>query len=655
MPLLMFFCIIQQHSNVAASMRWLALLALCTNQCFIASCMNTNCSFYSNDVLNGHCADENLMDAKADESGSNDELSVLQTNFDLVNSTKADEDVQNSELYKTLGHSVTSLGELERRQPNLFTHSMLSFWDLDFRIEIVEIAVLLIVVLFREIALARNWFGRQEITSTHRWYMKAVEVLRVQVAACDYAFIIPVSLNLAKGLGEDLILSSFIVGAFAGGVALGAVIVLKIKGSASHCGMRRLLILSLAFSAMCEAALAVMMTIPDMQSAGSLTIAILIVRFIAGVASGIGCIHLAMLCQVCTQKELAQLEAWKPAARLFGLALGPLFVALCATRLFPRDYFQASSTPMMGIAVMNMMLSVSVSFKLPLDLGQVSTVHEAQTRTLEVAGRTPGAASTERSTNVPNANHGVIEVQSCMQICMYAFITAGIEVGMSYRSEVNDGWKPVRTAFGMSIVFAGTCVIVFVVAILCRFSELARRILTVPFALIATALTLLYFPGAEYISGQYHLLVADLFVYSCTALATERIAGFTTWAWRRCVQNSNLYDPQREVYNAQLEQNVHNKWRSHFDNVLCISLALEGITRLLAAPAARWIIFRGGSKPYAILQLILTSLSLLNVLWTKNYMYMTESDPDECAAAIHVAGKEKGPNSARSNGSSSRT
>lgn len=483
--------------------------------------------------------------------------------------------------------------------------SMLSSWSLEYKLCLGELSLVVLFVIIRELGLARDWFGKQECKPEQRWHMKGAECLRLFATAADYAFIIPISLNLSKALGGDSIVSGFIVGTFSAGVGCGTLCAMRIMAPANHKVKRRCLVFALLSSAVCEGVLALLMTVPSLQHTGLLTILILLVRCIAGFSSGWGGVHVVMLGQVCTPQEMNRFDAWCPLADFLGLAMGVFITAFCTSSLDPKDYFQASATPMLAVACLGSYVAILVSQYVPLDMEQVSYMNDETTEPRESVDYEPDILVANPGDVLTNRNRENIAVHGIMQLALCALATTGVEAGTSYIMEVYYHWSPVFIALGMSIVFVVICLVV-AICNTCRIhwgTAIDRRI-ALPCCIMSCVATACYFQVPKILQG-FEYFVGDAFVYPVATTVSGMVLGYAVWA-----SNQDMWN--------------------YRENILITSQITDSAVKFAGAPLVRFLIDLGGRKPYAIMQVTLAILALFNFLWVRNVaMHIEQADLQE--------------------------
>lgn len=477
--------------------------------------------------------------------------------------------------------------------------SLWNHWNIAFKVSVIEVAVLLVVILLRELGLAQEWFGQQDVGPDHRWYMRATEVGRIAFASCDYTFIIPLSLNLAVELGGSAIMSGFIVSSYSAGLAAGTLLSMKVMARHSRERKRRILVLALAFTGVSEAALAIVMTVPSLKGMAGLTVAIIGVRMMAGFASGWGSVHMLMLSQVCSPKEQTNFEAWLPCVDFIGLTSGPMLVAFCASTLQPvADYYMQAAPPLMCVAGLNMVISACLSFILPLDLDRVSCYQEQRPWLLQPAEYVnfePDVLAAEAVDVLPNKNREALAVCFFLQVAACGFCTVGSELATPYIMEVSFGWNIIDIAIGLAVVFGcAGALSISLVLIRVRFGTGVDKRIGIPCCLLGIVATVLYFTGTfEGFANKYHYFIGDAVLYPCLSFVSGLMLSYAMWAANK------------------------DKW-NHRENLVVTAQVTDAIVKFGGAPMVRGIIAGEGRLPYAIMQLVLAIFTLGDFLWARN-------------------------------------
>lgn len=476
-----------------------------------------------------------------------------------------------------------------------------SFWGLDLKILLVELSLLLLIILIRELGLVSNWWGKSQFDNESRWHMKATEIVRIVVAGCDYSFLIPLSLNLSKALGDDAIVSGFLVSSFSGGVCIGTLCAMKWLANWSHVARRRCIVLTTTSTAVCEAILALCMASTGLRHSGALTVVLMCVRLLAGFSAGWGSAHLLMVSLVCTGEDLNNFEQWTSIADFIGLAFGPMFVAFCTSTLIPSDDFAACSAPLMVVGGLNMITAAAFSFILPLDLDLLAYLDYDESDQQDIDEFEPDILAAEPSDVLSDTKRERIVVHGFVQTGIVGLVTTGNELGTSYLMEVGYHWSPVSIALGMCTVFSIACMIIVILTLVrSHWGTAIDRRLAIPTGWLAILATVNYFPNSLW-HWKDNLFLGDAIVYPSITLVSGMLMGYGFWA----------ANP--------------GTWINH-GNVVAVAQVIDATVKFFAAPLVRWLISIAGREAYAIMQTALTIITMFNFLWVRNiHMYIDQA------------------------------
>lgn len=295
-------------------------------------------------------------------------------------------------------------------------------------------------------------------------------------------------------------------------------------------------------------------------------------------------------------------------ANFVGLALGPLCVVLLANTLVPIDCFAACTAPLMSMAFLNMITASCMSFKVPLNLDQMSYTNAERS---ECAEYKPDILDADPIDVLDNKSRETIAEHGLLQVGIVALVTVGIEVGTSYIMEVEYHWPSMSIAIGMCAVFTIICVIV-VFQSLCRthLGTTIDRKLAIPTCAIAFVATMLYSPYSFLNwEGKYYVFAGDAIVYPSVAMVGGMMMNYAIWS----------ANP--------------DKW-NYRDNLTITAMVTNNAVKFAGAPLVRFVISMAGRETYAIMQTALTGITLLNFMWVRNAkMYVDASTLAEAVPA----------------------
>lgn len=595
--------------------RVLALVSLLTIQPVFASehINSESCVCTKKGSPEGICCKQPGDIKREDDEENHDEMAALQASI-----------VQ-------LSHSRSVHAGRDLFLPNALSHPSSQQIDARLRITVAAVclALIFLIVLAREFMLLFCIGGPQQLQPSHLTRMKLAEAARCLNDSMDYAYLIPISFDLALAFGWGATASGFLVSCIALGTVIGSMLSQKVISGMGHKKKRLILVFAAMLTAVCEGGIAVSMSVLDLETKTQIWFGLLFIltRIMAGIAIGIGGTHTLIVFNVCPLDGVPSLEMLMTVFFSAGSALGPLmtFCVLDYIRQwYQLDPVESAAAPMLFQSIVWASVALLMSISLPKDLDWLTL--EQNTRMANAGQGLPGDITapsagaisgtidddilTQPAENVfSDGQRQLVNVHYVIEAVLASAAAVGVELVTSFILQVEYNWSATDISFGVAVVFGFNCITTCLLTILRHFSG-TQMDLSLGLILCSAGLG----GACLYFKYQHSGLVAQLFMADaliCPGITSKlaMVFGYAMWA----ADTEKWYGP---------------------DFILQVMSVGENFTRFIVSAAGRGIVATFGRNAYAYYQMSLIAMLVANFAILKLVSMKIHLSPNHLAELL---------------------